>query len=142
MSVAVLCIGGSSERWHNLEAGGYEVLRASDEGHAVELLRTQLVNVVCIDSRCMAEAESPAMGASLKSVVPHVPVVLVQTASTMPWHYEQQVAVVIDEAGFDAMGHWLIEELHELRFPLFVQWFEDWKRSRTQRSNEGSVHTC
>jgi hypothetical protein len=60
----------------------------------------------------------------------------------MPLHYEQQVDVVIDEAGFEAIGRWLIGELHEVRFPLFVQWFEDWKQSRIQSSGETAVHTC
>jgi hypothetical protein len=79
-------------------------------------------------------AESGAeITAGLKDASPHVPVVLVQTGSSVPVHFEEHVDVVIDESTFSTVGSWLIEELREVRFPMFLEWFETWKeRSRSE----------
>jgi hypothetical protein len=64
-----------------------------------------------------------------------VPVVLVQTGIGVPEHCEEHVDVVIDESTFSTVGSWLIEELREIRFPMFVEWFETWKeRSSNDRA--------
>jgi DNA-binding NarL/FixJ family response regulator len=135
MNAQIVCIGCGTARWReweeDMEADGYVVVHASDETEAVELLKGSRVEVICIDSRAFVEAGRSAIGASLKNTDPHVPVVLmVQTGSKTPPHCEEHVDVIIDESTFAAMGHWLIEELREARFPMFLDWFEEWKQRR------------
>lgn len=135
MNGQVLCIGGDVSRWQNwernLEDNDYTVVHAINAREALALLKACSVDVVCIDSQATTETGSLAIGAGLKDACPHVPVVLVQTAGEVPEHFEEHVDVVIDESTFASVGRWLIEELHEMRFPLFVEWFDEWK----QRSN-------
>lgn len=134
MNAQILCIGGRAARWHkwgaDLEADGYVVVHAPDETEAVELLKAAPVAVVCIDSCMMAGAGRSPLGSRLKNAHPRVPVVLIQAGSEAPPHLWECVDVVIDESTFTKMGHWLIEELREVRFPLFVEWFEKWKQRR------------
>jgi DNA-binding NtrC family response regulator len=131
MNAQILCIGGNARRWEhwqrNLQEDGYVVVHARDEQEAFALLRACPVGVVCIDSELMAEAGSSVIGAGLKEAHPHGPVVLVQTGKDLPEHFEEHVDVVIDQSTFAAVGPWLIDELREMKFPLFVEWFEAWK---------------
>ena len=73
-----------------------------------------------------------------KNASQHVPVVLVQTGSAVPKHFEEHVDVVIDESTFLTVGSWLIEELREIRFPMFVEWFEAWKE-RSSSTGENAL---
>ena len=134
MNAQILCIGGSAARWRkwgeDLEADGYVVVHASDETEAIELLKAAQVAVVCIDSHTVDGAEGSVLGARLKNAQPRVPVVLIQAGSEAPPRFEEDVDVVIDESTFTKMDHWSIEELQEVRFPLFVKWFDEWKQRR------------
>jgi CheY-like chemotaxis protein len=143
MNGQILCIGGDLERWANwrneLEENGYVFVQATDEREASTLLKACRVDVVCIDSQIMTESGSSEIASSLKSAAQHVPVVLVQTGNDVPQHFEERVDVVIDESTFSSVGHWLIEELRETRFPVFVEWFEPWKE-RSVGIGEDGVH--
>ena len=75
----------------------------------------------------MMESRRSETAADLKNASQHVPIVLVQTGTNVPEHLEEQVDVVIDESTFSTVGPWLIEELREVRFPMFVEWFEAWE---------------
>jgi len=146
MKAQILCIGGSAARWQNwgkdLEAEGYVVVHASDETEAVALLRASPMDVVCIDSRVMDEGGSSVIGTSLRNAQPRVPVVLIQSGKKVPPRFEEQVDVVIDESTFSTMGHWLVEELREVRFPLFVEWFEDWKQRHPSGDSKDTLRVC
>jgi CheY-like chemotaxis protein len=143
MNGQILCIGGDLERWANwrreLEENGYIFVQATDESEASTLLKACPVDVVCIDSQIMTESGGSEIAASLKNAAQHVPVVLVQTGNGVPQHFEERVDVVIDESTFSSVGHWLIEELRETRFPVFVEWFEAWK-GRSGGNGEDGVH--
>jgi len=142
VNAQILCIGGNASRWErwgrNLQEDGYVVVHARDEQEAFALLRACRVDVVCIDSELMAETGSSVIGAGLKEAHPHVPVVLVQTGKDVPEHFEKQVDVVIDQSTFAAVGSWLIDELREVRLPVFVEWFEAWKE-RSASNGGGSA---
>jgi CheY-like chemotaxis protein len=143
MNGQILCIGGDLERWANwrneLEENGYVFVQATDEREASRLLKACPVDVVCIDSQIITESGGSEIAASLKNAAQDVPVVLVQTGSDVPQHFEERVDVVIDESTFSSVGHWLIEELRETRFPVFVEWFEPWKE-RSVGIGEDGVH--
>ena len=146
MSAQILCIGGSAAHWQRwrrpLEADGYVVVHAYDESEAVELLRASPVDVVCIDARAIGEGGSSVIGDSLKNTRPRVPVVLIQNGSQVPPHFEEHVDVVTDEATFSTMGRWLIEDLRELEFPLFMEWFDEWKQPRPGEDSESTARVC
>ena len=143
MNGQILCIGGDLERWanwrHELEENGYVFVQATDEREASTLLKACSVDVVCIDSEIMTESGVSEIAASLKNAAQHVPVVLVQTGNDVPQPFEERVDVVIDESTFSSVGYWLIEELRETRFPVFVEWFEAWK-GRSSGKGEDGVH--
>jgi len=132
MSTQILCIDGSDgrrQRWgKEMEQDGCVVIHAADEAEAAHLLKASSVDMVCIDSGVMTERGSSAIRDSLKNAHTHVPIVLIQSSSEIPPHFEERVDVVIDEPTFSTLGPWLIEQLREIRFPLFVEWFENWKR--------------
>jgi DNA-binding NtrC family response regulator len=142
MNGQILCIGGGTARCTNwsrgLEEDGYLVVHASDEREASALLKACPVDVICIDSRIMTESGSSEIAAGLKNALQHVPVVLVQTGSDVLEHFEEHVDVVIDESTFSTVGSWLIEELREVRFPMFVEWFETGKE-RSSRNGADAV---
>jgi DNA-binding NtrC family response regulator len=145
MNGQVLCVGGDASRWQswerNLEENDYTVVHAIDAGEALALLKACSVDVVCIDSQVMSKAGSSVIGAGLRDTRRHVPVVLVQTGGDVPEHFEEHVDVVIDASSFGSVGRWLIEELQEMRFPLFVEWFDEWKQ-RSNDSKSDSVPVC
>ena len=145
MNGQILCIGGDLTRWANwgreLEEDGYVVVQAADEHEASSLLKACPVDVICIDSQVMKESGGSEVAAGLKNASQHVPVVLVQTGNDVPDHFEEHVDVVIDEATFLTVGSWLIEELREVRFPMFVEWFEAWKE-RSSRSEEDAARVA
>jgi hypothetical protein len=85
----------------------------------------------------MTESGGSEIAASLKSAAQHVPVVLVQTGNDVPQHFEERVDVVIDESTLSSVGHWLIEELRETRFPMFAEWFEAWKARSGGNGEDG-----
>ena len=145
MNGQVLCIGGDVTRWANwgreLEENGYLVVQAADEQEASTLLRTCPVDVICINSQVMNESGGSEIAMGVNAASQHVPVVLVQTGSAVPKHFEEHVDVVIDESTFLTVGSWLIEELREIRFPMFVEWFEAWKeRSSSTEENALRVY--
>jgi len=75
MKTQVLCVDDNRSRLmgrhKTLEDAGFAVLGASDEMQAVELLATQRVDVVCVDSRFLRTGGT-GIGASIKSAKPHV----------------------------------------------------------------------
>ena len=145
MNGQILCIGGDAARWqnwgHELEESGYVVVHAANEREASTLLKASAVAVVCVDSKLMAESGCAEITADLEGASPHVPVVLVQTGSRVPEHFEAHVDAVIDESTFSNVGLWLIEELREARFPMFVEWFEAW-RKRSADNGKDIVQVC
>ena len=137
MNAHVLCFDKNTQRSmgrrRSLEDAGFVVLHAQNEVEAPELLQSGRVDVVCIDSYLMSNGET-GVASGIKSVKPHVPVVLIHDDGAIPERFREYVDVVIDEPDFDATARWLIEELCDCEFPFFVRWFDDWMR----RSSEGT----
>ena len=139
MKACVLCIdestSRSTDRLTTLEAAGFGVLNASDEPHAVELLGSHRVDVICIASQA-GDAQKSGMGRSIKRVRPDVPVVLIHSQGNPPAHFEEYADIVIDEPDFRAMTRWLIEALQEAPNLFFVRWFVNWMRRPPQPATQ------
>ncbi len=142
MSGKVLCIGAEQESWADrLVAEGYHVLSAADAEEGIAVLQSQLVDVVCIDSRAMETVQDEKPGTNLKSIDPQLPVVLVQTQHDSPLRFKELVDVVMDGRSFDIRGSSIIEELKQARFPFFVEWFDDWKQNCAQKLAQDNLAT-
>jgi DNA-binding NarL/FixJ family response regulator len=63
------------------------VVHAANEWEDSTLLKACPVDVVCIDSKLMAESGGAEITADVKDTSPHVPVMLVQTGNSLPKHY-------------------------------------------------------
>jgi hypothetical protein len=106
------------------DAAEFVVLRACDELEAVELIKWQRVDVVCIDASSIGAGVS-AVGATIKSVQPQVPIVLILGSGALPTRFKECVDVIIDETTLDVAAEWLIEELSAVRFPNVLRCFDE-----------------
>ena len=137
MKAHVLCVDdGSRSIRHrkSLEDAGFVVLNACDETQAVDLLKAHRVDVVCVDSRFLHNGGT-GIGANIKSTKPDVPIALIRDNGAIPARFEEQVDAVVDKSDFDTRARWLIEELHGVQFPFFLQWFDDWKHRASEPNN-------
>jgi len=75
------------------------------------LLKACPVDVVCIDSKLMAESGGAEITSDLHDTSSHVPVMLSKRTTIVPGHYEDRHDVVINESMFSTVGSRLIEEL-------------------------------
>jgi hypothetical protein len=141
MQVRVLCIVGNDKRWEDWRdqflTSGHTVVRATDERQAFEVLKSHVVDLICIDSHTVAETwtSEGRLSPDNLHLHPRVPIVLVRTEVGIPAHFEQHVDVVTNEVGLGSSARWLIDDLHEVRFPLFVQWFNRWKQQYEQNKS-------
>ena len=135
MSEPILYIGRDGVNARLLQSAlrskGYELLCTSDTKEAAQLICTGLFHAVCVDGRAMHEGESIKLGESLKSVRSHAPMVLIKTCNAVqPNCLEEHADAVTDVSNFLRSGHGMIGELRAARFPVFTQWYEEWKRRR------------
>ena len=100
MNTQILCIGGGATRCHDwvseLQQSGYAVVHAANEREAATLLRICAVDVVCIDSRVVAETSGSEIVADLKDASPGVPVVVVQSGNEATEHFKERIGVVME----------------------------------------------
>jgi response regulator receiver domain-containing protein len=138
MNAHVLCIDDNpsraTDRQKDLEDAGFVVINACDETEAVELLRSRPVDVVCVDSRLWSTDKS-RVASKIKNVRPDVLIILICEWGMVPPCFWEHVDVVIDEPDFKGKAQWLIEELRDVHFPFFVEWFDDWKRRAADATN-------
>src|SRR5271165_5539476 len=111
----------SAERWQYLVGAGIEVINASDDRQAIEVVQSHRVDVVCIDAQSAVNRGS-GIGAFVKYLKPHVPVVLIADDGRIPGHFEEHVDIVIDRADFDIRGD---------------TWFENYTGIRIHFSGDG-----
>ncbi len=129
MRAQILCVDDngsrSIDRRRSLEDIGFAVMYACDETQAAEMLKSHPVDIVCVDSHSLNRVGS-ALGASIKSVKPHVPLVLICDKNVTPDTLGEHVDIVIDEPDFDTKGQWLLEELSDAYAPFFLRWLDEW----------------
>src|SRR5271166_958627 len=132
----------SAERWQYLVGAGIEVINASDDRQAIEVVQSHRVDVVCIDAQSAVNRGS-GIGGFVKYLKPHVPVVLIADDGRTPSHFEEHVDIVIDRADFDITGGHLVRELYQTQVPFFWRWFDEWAIRRTSKpGGDETVYTC
>ena len=144
MKAHVLCVDNNGPRLmghqKSLEDAGFVVLNACDETQAVNLLKSHPVDVVCVRSRFVDGGGNGV--ASLKSVKPDVPIVLIRDNGAIPARFLEQVDVVIEEPDFDARARWLLVELQDVQYPFFLRWLDDWKSRASEPRNDEPLRVC
>ena len=108
----------------SLVNAGFVVLNASCETRAVELLKAHRVDVVCVDSHSVDPGKPREFG-NIKSVTPHIPLVLIHDDGAIPARLEQYADVVIDEPDPDSTTQRLIDVLEQAHFPFCVSRLDD-----------------
>lgn len=145
MSAQVLCVDSDGRRLmghqKSLEDAGFVVLSACDETQAVNLLRSNPVDVVCVRSG-LADGGGNGVCANLKNVKPDVPIVLIRDDGAIPGRFHEQVDVVIEESSFDARVQWLIVKLQDVQYPFFLRWLDDWRCSASEPRNDEPFRVC
>ena len=132
----------SANRRHYLVGGGVEVINASEERQAIEVVQCHRVDVVCIDAQFVANRGSE-IGAFVKFLKPRVPVVLIADDDRIPGHFEEHVDIAIDRADFDITGVRLVQELCRDHVPFFRRWFDEWASRRTSEpGGDETIHMC
>jgi DNA-binding NtrC family response regulator len=146
MKAYVLLVDGNApryaERRQYLVGAGIQVINASDDRQAIEVVQSHRVDVVCIDAQS-AVNRGPGIGAFVKHLKPHVPVILIADDGRIPGHFEEHVDIVIDDADFDVTGGHLVRELYRSQIPFFWRWFDEWASRRASKlGGEETIYTC
>ena len=132
----------SADRRHYLVGAGIEVINASEERQAIEVVQSHRVDVVCIDAQS-AVNRGAGIGAFVRYLKSHVPVVLIADDGRIPGHFEEHVDIVIDRADFDLTGGRLVQELCRDHVPFFQRWFDEWASRRTSKTGgDQTIYTC
>ena len=114
-----------NERRHELMAAGVGVIGASKECQAMEALKCNRVDVVCIDAQFVMNSGC-GIGALIEDLKPAVPVVLIVDEGQIPRHFQKYVDIVIDRADFEITGTRLLQHLNCGQVTFFERWFGDW----------------
>ncbi len=129
MRAHILCVDDNSPRSigrrRSLEDVGFVVMYACGEAQAAEFLKSHPVDIVCVDSHSLNPVGS-ALGASIKSVKPHVPLILICDKDATPDTLGKHVDIVMDEPDFETKGQWLLQELCDAHAPFFLRWLDEW----------------
>jgi|SRR5271165_553191 hypothetical protein len=146
MKAHVLLIDDNASRSANrrqyLGGSEIEVMNASEERQAIEVVQSHRVDVVCIDAQS-AVNRGPGIGAFVKYLKPHVPVVLIADDGRIPGHFGGHVDIVIERADFDLTGGRLVQELCRDHVPFFQRWFDEWASRRTSKTGgDQTIYTC
>jgi DNA-binding NtrC family response regulator len=135
-------VSRSADRRHYLVEAGIEVINASEERQATEVVRFQRVDVVCVDAQSVVNRGSE-IGAFVKYLEPCVPVVLIADGDRIPGHFEEHVDIVIDRADFDVTGRRLVQELCRDHVPFFRRWLDEWaSRHTSEAGRDETIHAC
>ncbi len=127
-----------NERRDGLVAAGVEVISAVEEEQAAEVLKSNRVHVICIDSQFVSKCGS-GIGVAIERLKPAVSVVMLGDEAQIPGHFEKYVDVIIGRADFDLTGPWLIHELNHAQHTFFQRWFDDWvNREPESRSGDAT----
>ncbi|MBZ5627568.1 MAG: response regulator [Acidobacteriia bacterium] len=125
----VLCIenelGGSGHKTL-LERHGYQVITVTSDREGFSVLRKNPVDAIIVDLEAAGMGRGTAVR-RLKDIKPHVPVLLVHSAASIPpGRFPAADAVVLRN---DAPARLLevLDYLLNVRFPFFARWFGNWK---------------
>ncbi len=107
MSTQVLLVDNDARRSYkrrkDLAAAGVEVISAVEEQQAAAALKSDHVDVICIDSQFVANC-GPGIGALIERRMGTIPVILIADEARIPGQLQRHVDVIVDREDFPRMG--------------------------------------
>ena len=100
----------SNRRRNDLAAAGVEVITAFEEQQAAEAMKSDRVDVICIDSQFVTN-RGPGIGALIERRLSTTPVVLIVDEAQIPGQLQKHVDIIVDREDFPRMGKRLMQQL-------------------------------
>ncbi len=128
----------SNRRRNDLAATGVEVITASEEQQAAEAMKSDHLDVICIDSQFVTNC-GPQIGALIELRTTSTPVVLIVDEARIPGQLQKHVDVIVDREDFPRMGKRLMQQLSRGQVPFFQRWFCAWVNRTSQPQGGESI---
>ena len=125
----------SNRRRSDLASAGVEVITAFEEQQAAEAMKSDRVDIICIDSQFVT-IRGPEIGALIELRTATTPVVLIVDEAQIPGQLQEHVDIIVDREDFPKMGKRLMQQLGRGQVPFFQRWFCAWV-NRTSQSRHG-----
>lgn len=130
----------SRQRRHDMISAGVRVTSAFDEQQAAEAMKSDRVDVICVDSQFLA-SRGPEIGPLIESRMPTIPVVLIVDDAQVPGNLQGYVDVIVDREDFPTKGTQLMQDLDHGQVLFFQRWFCEWvTRASQSRRDEALPH--
>ena len=121
----------SRKRRDDMASAGVQVTSAFDEQQVAEAMKSDRVDVICVDSQFVA-SRGPEIGALIERRMPTIPVVLILDDALVPGNLQEYVDIVVDRDDFATKGSRLMKDLDHGQVPFFQRWFCEWVSRRSQ----------
>ncbi len=131
----------SNRRRNDLAAAGVEVITASEEQQAAEAMKSDRVDIICIDSQFVTN-RGPGIGALIELRMATTPVVLIVDDAQIPGQLQKHVDVIVDREDFPRMARGLMQQLSRGQVPFFQRWFGAWVNRAFQSRRGESFPPC
>jgi DNA-binding NtrC family response regulator len=107
-----------------LERNGYQVIKADGHKEAYAVLASDSVDAIILDFELSGSSETVRR---LKSIKPHIPILLIGSSGAIPSGIPSGVDAVVEENDPPARVVKILDYLLDVRFPFFARWFGNWK---------------
>jgi DNA-binding NtrC family response regulator len=131
----------SNRRRNDLAAAGVEVISAFEEQQAAEAMKSDRVDIICIDSKFVTN-RGPGIGALIERRMSTTPVVLIVDEAQIPGQLQKHADVIVDREDFPRMGKRLMQQLSRGQVPFFQRWFCAWVNRASQPNRGESIPPC
>ncbi len=128
----------SNRRRNDLADAGVEVISAFEEQQAAEAMKSDRVDVICIDSQFVTNCGS-GIGALIELRMPTTPVVLIVDGPRIPSQLQKHIDIIVDREDFPKVGKRLMQQLSRGQVPFFQEWFYAWVNHASQ-SRRGELN--
>jgi DNA-binding NtrC family response regulator len=131
----------SNRRRNDLAAAGVEVITASEEQQAAEAMKSDRLDIICIDSQFVRN-RGPEIGALIEHRTSSIPVVLIVDEARIPGQLQKHVDIIVDREDFPRMGKRLMQQLSRGQVSFFQRWFCAWVNRASQPQGGESIPPC
>ena len=131
----------SNERRDDVSVAGIEVSSAFDEQQAAEALKSDCVDVICLDSQFVTNY-GEGISTLIERRMPAITTVLIVDEARIPSHLQRCVDIVVQREDFPMIGKRLMQQLARGHVPFFERWFCDWVIRASQLSRGEAIPAC
>jgi response regulator RpfG family c-di-GMP phosphodiesterase len=128
----ILCIIADDFGLHTrkalLQDNGYEVLTAQSGQKGLRLFVAYAIDAVVLDKRMNGDRVANQM----KLIKPDIPILMVSAYGGLSDKELRCVDAFLCKGGSWSTLVSTLDQLLNLRFPVFIRWLEDWKHQQSQ----------